>query len=260
MVGKLDGVGKQVVEDLGDSFGVALDFLRGLGVDPFKQLQPLQGRIRGAQGDAFLHQLLEPDRLDFNLDVLFLHLGKVQDVIDDAQKVAPRNQDAFGEVPLFFGLVGGKQQFGHAQDAVEGGTDLVAHGGDKGGFGIGGGFGGLFFLEQLGVFLRQGRLGLVEVDVDHFVLLGLVGGQGQLVGQDGSEQTVEDVVDPLHVDVGVTANVAAQNGKHLHPGFGDHRGAGRFGADHAHLAEKVPLPFQLQDEFPAGKNLDRPSH
>jgi hypothetical protein len=64
-------------------------------------------------------------------DLPGLDLGEVEDVVDDAEQGVAGGVDAAGEPALGGVQVGGHEQVGESEDAVHGGADLVAHGGQE---------------------------------------------------------------------------------------------------------------------------------
>ena len=86
-------------------------------------------------------------------------------------------------------------------------------------------------------------MGFVEVDVYNFILFGLVGGQSQFICKNSGEKSVKNVVDPLNINIGVAANVAALDGEHNYSGLGDNGSRDGAIADYTHLAKEVSLAF-----------------
>ncbi len=98
-----------------------------------------------------------------------LDFGEVEDVVDEGQEALAADADDLGEFFLFAGERGVHEQGRHADDAVHGGADLVAHGreelalGDVGLFGGDGGLAGdLGGLGESGVELFGGVAGVLE--------------------------------------------------------------------------------------------------
>ena len=84
-----------------------------------------------------------------------LDLGEVEDVVDDRQQRVAAGADDLGELALLGAELGVEQQAAHADDAVHGRADLVAHGGQEGALGLVGGLG-----------LLAGALQLADVVID----------------------------------------------------------------------------------------------
>ena len=85
-----------------------------------------------------------------------LHLGEVQDVVDDAQQGIGAVADGFREIPLLLVQLGVEEQAGHARDRIHGGANLMAHVGQEFGFDPRG-------LERGVPRLLQGGLGDLEL-------------------------------------------------------------------------------------------------
>ncbi len=79
-----------------------------------------------------------------------LDLGKVKDVVDDGQQTVCRGLDHPEVLPLLTAEIGIEGQLGHADDAVHGGSDLVAHVGQELALGPAGRFGRFLGLLQGG--------------------------------------------------------------------------------------------------------------
>ena len=68
----------------------------------------------------------------FELQPASLNLGKIQDVIDDAQQGVGGIPDGVDQVGLVRGQTALRQHIHHANDAIHGGANFVAHGGQEG--------------------------------------------------------------------------------------------------------------------------------
>ena len=92
--------------------------------------------LRGMLQDQ--HHLMQAafkvERLGVKLQLLRLDLRIVEKVVDDGQKRLARGADRLGAKPLILGQLGLAEKLGHADDAVHGGPDLMAHIGEEGGF------------------------------------------------------------------------------------------------------------------------------
>ena len=98
---------------------------------------------------------LEVDRLQFEL--AGLHLGEVEDVVEQSQQRVGRLQNDVEILALLVREGGLQGQLGHAHDAVHGGADFVAHVGQEIALGPVGLLGGILRNPQL-VF-RSAQLG-----------------------------------------------------------------------------------------------------
>ena len=124
---ELDGVRRQVEQDLLDAHGVAQQRFRHVGVHVDEELQVLiRGRRRKNPthviGDAFD---VESDL--FHLETPGFDLGEVQDVIDDGEQVLRGHLDARRQFQLVTVERRPEQQLSETDDTVHGGTNLVAH-------------------------------------------------------------------------------------------------------------------------------------
>ncbi|MNU89793.1 hypothetical protein D3C71_796430 [compost metagenome] len=146
---ELGGVIEQVGEDLAQAHGVAAHVLRHVGGDAAgkfdglaldavgKQRHHIVDHLAQVEGDMFEHQLA---RLD---------LGKVEDVVDDAQQAFAGAVHRVHETLLLGAQFRALQQFRHAQHAIHRRADLVAHLGQEFRLGAVGGVGlGLGLLER----------------------------------------------------------------------------------------------------------------
>jgi len=107
-------------------------------------------RADGACFQDLLEALAKVERDHFHFKFAGLDFREVQDVIDDGEQRIGGEADQAEIFTLIGGELGVENEFGHAQNAVEGGADFVAHGGEEGAFGGAGGFGGaLGVLQQL---------------------------------------------------------------------------------------------------------------
>ena len=113
----------------------------------------------GHQGADVDFVLVQRQRAGFDL-------GEIQNVADQGQQRLARLGDGLGIGALLGRQIGFQQQPRHAQHAVHGRADFVAHGGQEAGFGAAGRFGAVARLGQR-VFQRL-ALGDVAADALHF--------------------------------------------------------------------------------------------
>ena len=90
--------------------------LLGLGSQHFVDFFDRQPQVEGRKLDDQLASL------DF---------GEIQDVVDDREQGFTGRADDLGVLALLGREAGVEQQAGHADDAVHGGADFVAHVGQK---------------------------------------------------------------------------------------------------------------------------------
>ena len=168
--GELDRVADQIEQDLAQAAGISAHQLvqgrRHEGDD-------LDALGKGARGQQFDHRFgLVQDRelglLQFQAPGL--DLGEVQDVVDDGEQRFAALADGFGVIALVGGKPGIEEQPGHADDAVHGRADLVAHRGQEFRLGMVGGFRLLLRVEQ---FARDpAAVRYVHVDADRAAVEG----------------------------------------------------------------------------------------
>ena len=128
---ELDGVAYEVQQDLGKPERVPFQYRWDVRADPGQQLKPLFGgaEIRNG-GDLFQH-LFQLEVGMFHFELARFDLGEIQNVVDNAQQGVRRCADLGEVVPLAGRELGLQRQMGHADDAVHGRTDFVAHVGEK---------------------------------------------------------------------------------------------------------------------------------
>ena len=130
MLGReLQGVGDVVVEDLLELAGVGHD-RRDERVDAPDDLDALLGGQR-AQGVADLpDDGAGLDRLRTELDLAGLHLGQVEDVVDELQEMPGAGEDVAEELLVLGGdrpHLAVVHELGEADDAVQRRAELVRH-------------------------------------------------------------------------------------------------------------------------------------
>jgi hypothetical protein len=135
-LGELDPIGEKIGENLAEAQRVADH--RADGAQPILQIEPevllLGPRLQ--QSVQILDQLPQVEGLRIELQLAGLDLGKVEDLVKQGEQGLARAQDRLDPPMMPRGqVVGAEQQLGHAEHAVHRGPDLVAHGGEEGGFG-----------------------------------------------------------------------------------------------------------------------------
>ncbi len=113
-----------------------------------EQLDHVTGGLLQVEGDGLQFQLAGFD------------LGEVQEVVDNGEQYLPGLADGFQVVALLLIEFAAGQQLYHAQHAVHGCADLVAHSGQEFTLGMGGAFG-----HTAGpLHFRLGVLAVADVD------------------------------------------------------------------------------------------------
>ena len=130
-MGELQGIVQQVGEDLAQPGGIANHRQRGRGVHIQAQLQALGPGLEAQHRLHILHhgQQIEVQGLEDQLPGL--DLGEVEDVVDEGQQGLAAGADGLGILPLLIAQGRVQEEPGHANDAVHGGADLVAHVGQE---------------------------------------------------------------------------------------------------------------------------------
>ena len=134
-LGEFDGVAGEIDEDLAQTRGIADEKERDPGCHMGRDLDAL---LLGAGAEQF------NDALDHGLDLEGLRLERhlagfdareIEHFLDQRRERPARTLDGV-EIGHLLGVErGGAEQFGHAENAVQGGADLVAYGGDEARFG-----------------------------------------------------------------------------------------------------------------------------
>ena len=130
-LGELDCIAEQVGEHLAQAHGIAAHRQPHRGVDAERQPQALGlGRALHQHDHAF-QQLAQVEADGFQVELVCLELGVVEDVVDDPQHLLRGGVGRAHQLGLVDRHVGVHQQVQHRHDAVERGADLVAHGGQE---------------------------------------------------------------------------------------------------------------------------------
>ena len=140
-LGEFDRVAHQVEERLAQAARIADEAGRHLWVHAVAEIEAfLAGGVLVGGGHR-PHDLGQIEGLLGHGAAAGLQHGQGEHVGQDVQQVAPGLQGGAGEVFLLLIEAGHLQELDHAQEAVEGRADLVAHGGQELVLGAGGRFG-----------------------------------------------------------------------------------------------------------------------
>ena len=93
------------------------------------------GGLGGEQVEGFLDAGVQFEGMAFEFQFAGLDFGEIENVIDDGEHGVGAGAGGFDVFALLVGQVGVEQQRGHADDAVHGRADFVAHVGQE--FGLG---------------------------------------------------------------------------------------------------------------------------
>ena len=135
LIGELDGVTNQIVDDLDYSGLVADQCIRYVTVDDRHQFQVLRMGLRCPKADGRLHAVTQIERFMSQYHLAGFELGKIQNVIDDAQQRVGRLLDHVEIVTLLSGEFTLVKEPGEANDPVHRRADLMAHVREELGFG-----------------------------------------------------------------------------------------------------------------------------
>jgi len=182
--GELDGVADEVEENLAEAGGVADEDIGDVGGDVAEQLKVF---LVGAESEGFegeVETLADVEGAEVEFDAASLDLREVEDVVDDDEEGVGGDLDGLEVLALLEGEVGLEGEFGHAEDAVHGGADLVAHVGEELALGAVCGLGDLLGLFEDAVAAADLGEHLVEaVDELADLVVGLaLDGEGVLLG------------------------------------------------------------------------------
>ena len=153
---ELHRVADEVGQDLAHPPGVADELGGQEHVVVQQQVQRLLLHLRAHQHQNLVHAGFQIERIAAQLDPVGLDLGEVEDVVEDLQQGGPGVADRVDVEPLFIVQGRVRQQVCHADDAVHGRADLVAHVGEEGRFGAVGGLCPFALDHQGGLVLLDG--------------------------------------------------------------------------------------------------------
>src|ERR1035438_6282234 len=145
---ELDRVAHQVRYHLSDSPAVADKETRNAGPVFQHQIQLFLFRLGGKHLIHVFDYHAEVENNGLDLHLAGLNPGEIQDVVNDSEEGFPGPARSFGILPLLRSQGGVEQQPVHAEYAVHGRPDLVAHVGQELTFGAAGGFRGFLGFEQ----------------------------------------------------------------------------------------------------------------
>ena len=129
--GELEGVAHQVADDLGQPVRVAVDPVRRLWRNVVAQGDSPLFRQGGEGGQGALEHGPKLEVLGREFHLVRLDAGEVEHVVDDGQQGPGRVPDHVQVFALLRREVHVRDHLGHAQDAADGGADLVAHVGQE---------------------------------------------------------------------------------------------------------------------------------
>ena len=148
LLGELDGVGAQVDQHLAQPGGVAHQVAGQVARRGEEQLEALFLGLQTEHVGHLLDHGFECEGHVFEFEVAGFDLRHVEDVVEDLQQVLGGAMRLLDVVAGLLGQVVVERQQGHADHGIHRRADLVAHVGQKGRLGAGGGFGRCFGFDQ----------------------------------------------------------------------------------------------------------------
>lgn len=148
--GELNGIPDQIDEDLAQARGITEKGMRQVGLagkDEFKLL--FFGGLEPMDGSQFFHERVQLERDGFEAELTGFDFGKVENVIEEDEEGIGGAFNVGGVAVLLWGEVGLEEEIGHADNAIHGSAELVAHIGEELTFGDIGGLGAHGGLAQL---------------------------------------------------------------------------------------------------------------
>jgi hypothetical protein len=146
--GELDGVADEVAEDLADAAVVAVDEGGQAGGDLGVDGEAGFSGAGAEEGADLVQAVAQGEGGVLDLDLAGFDLGEIEDVADEGFERLAAAGNHIHEGALLGGERGVAEQFGEADDAVDGRADFVADDGQKFALGAVGGFGGFLGGEE----------------------------------------------------------------------------------------------------------------
>ncbi|MNH01779.1 hypothetical protein D3C79_610030 [compost metagenome] len=127
-LGEFHRIVKQVRDHLSDPNSIDAGLIRHLGPPGQGHAEPLAMGQGGMATDDIADDGGEPAHLIMQLQLARLHLGEVQDVVDQVEQVIGGGRDVAQHIALVVVQIAHLQQLQHAVHAGDGGTQFMAHG------------------------------------------------------------------------------------------------------------------------------------
>jgi hypothetical protein len=184
-LGKLNRIAQQVHQNLAQARDIADNRLWNIAFNQIRQVDPLFRRARSQEIERRLDTFAQIEWLLLQVELAGLDLRKVQNVVDNREQCVAAVANRLDKLILLAGERRIEQQPGHADHAVHGRANLVAHIGQEFRLGAVGGVGGLGQLlgrlrgaRQIGVGGRQGLFGALALG---FLVI-ILDGDRQILG------------------------------------------------------------------------------
>ncbi len=129
--GEFDGVSNEVHQELTQASAVAAHRTAGLRGDMAEDLDLFLTGLEGHGLHGLFHEPAQIEVVFVQLQLAGFDLGEVEDVVDQGQERLAAVAAGFRKAPLPLVELGVAEQFRHADDTIEGRTQLVAHRGQK---------------------------------------------------------------------------------------------------------------------------------
>jgi hypothetical protein len=253
---ELDGVGREVDENLVQGAAAADERLRDAGIDPEAEVEPARLRLEVQHAAEMGQLLVQVERLLVEAEPAGLDLGDVEHVVDKRQEAVRGAPGGRRHVALLGVEPGRAQKLGHADDGVQRCPELVAHGGEEAALRparlLGLGHGTLELAEQKGEIARQDDEREDEADIERREALPGRGGEHDADEQRGAGDRRDREVEPAIAEA-VAEDRPEEEGKEEHRRFAagidrpvDADGVRRDAAEAACRAR--PRPEQQVDE------------
>ena len=127
LVGELRGIADQVHDDLAQPHRIAAREHRHVGIDVDHELDALHGRLQRGGGGGVVDHIAQVEVDLLQVQPVSLDLGEIQHVVDQREQrlgAAADEVDVFALGGVELGL---RQDLRHADHAVHGRADFVAH-------------------------------------------------------------------------------------------------------------------------------------
>ena len=124
---EFDGIANQIRDHLANSAAISAEVSRKPRRVLHKQVKLLFLRLGRQHRGNLLDQQTQIQWVGFNQQFSRFDFRKVQNVINDGEQGIARITYRLGVFPLLGGKVGIQEHIGHANDAIHGSSDFVAH-------------------------------------------------------------------------------------------------------------------------------------
>ena len=130
-LGELDRIVEQVGEHLTHPHRIDAGLIRHLGAPVQRHSEPLAMGQGGMAADHVTDDGGKPALLIMELQLARLYLGEVEHIVDQIEQVVGGGDHVAQQVALILVQLAHLQQLQHAMHAGDGGSELVAHGGEE---------------------------------------------------------------------------------------------------------------------------------